>query len=62
MYTPHGTDPQAQHDRDEVYLVTQGSGFFFDGTERHDVQPGAFLFVGAGQPHRFEDCSSDFAV
>jgi hypothetical protein len=26
------------------------------------VAPGTFVFVAAGQPHRFEDFSEDFAV
>jgi hypothetical protein len=35
---------------------------FFDGEDRHTVEGGSFLFVAAGQPHRFEDFSTDFAV
>jgi mannose-6-phosphate isomerase-like protein (cupin superfamily) len=62
LYAPAGTDPQQPHDRDEVYVVARGTGAFFDGAERHPVEPGAFLFVAAGQPHRFEDFSEDFAV
>jgi cupin domain len=61
MYTPSGVDPQKPHDRDEVYVVARGGGLFFDGLERHRVEAGAFLFVGAGQPHRFEEFSPDFA-
>lgn len=62
LYTPKGRDPQQPHDRDEVYLVARGSGVFFDGAYRHSVEAGSFLFVAAGQPHRFEDFSPDFAV
>lgn len=62
MYTPAERDPQSPHDRDEVYVVVRGSGTFFDGSARHPVEPGSFLFVAAGQPHRFEDFSPDFAV
>jgi mannose-6-phosphate isomerase-like protein (cupin superfamily) len=62
MYQPEGSDPQKPHDRDEVYLVARGTGTFFDGTKRFPVEPGAFLFVAAGQDHRFEAFSSDFAV
>ena len=62
IYAPVGTDPQTPHERDEVYVVARGSGLFFDGTERHEVQPGAFIFVPAGQEHRFESFSTDFAV
>src|SRR5574339_167129 len=62
LYTPVGHDPQKPHTRDEVYFVTRGSGFFFDGQQRHRVEVGSFLFVPAGQFHRFEEFSSDFAV
>ena len=62
LYTPHGHDPQKPHRRDEVYLVAQGKGLFFDGQHRHEVSPGSFIFVAAGQDHRFENFSNDFAV
>ncbi len=62
LYTPVGRDPQQPHGRDEVYVVARGRGVFFDGADRHPVEPGAFLFVAAGRPHRFEDFSADFAV
>jgi mannose-6-phosphate isomerase-like protein (cupin superfamily) len=62
LYTPVGHDPQKPHTRDEVYFVTRGKGFFFDDEQRHPVEAGAFLFVPAGQTHRFEDFSSDFVV
>jgi len=62
LYTPVATDPQQPHRRDEVYVVARGSGVFFDGTQRRDVQPGFFIFVSAGQEHRFESFSPDFAV
>lgn len=62
LYTPAGHDPQKPHTRDEVYVVTRGEGLFFDGERRHPVEAGSFLFVPAGQVHRFEDFSSDFTV
>lgn len=62
LYPPHGHDPQKPHDRDEVYVVARGSGTFSDGAARHTVEAGAFLFVAAGQAHRFEALSDDFAV
>jgi len=30
--------------------------------QRHPVEAGSFIFVPAGDIHRFEDFSSDFAV
>jgi mannose-6-phosphate isomerase-like protein (cupin superfamily) len=62
LYAPQGHDPQKPHARDEVYVVARGKGVFFDGVARHTVEAGSFLFVAAGQPHRFEDFSADFAV
>jgi mannose-6-phosphate isomerase-like protein (cupin superfamily) len=62
LYTPRGHDPQKPHTRDELYFVARGNGLFFDGETQQPVQPGSFLFVPAGQTHRFEAFSSDFAV
>lgn len=62
LYAPKDRDPQQPHERDEVYVVVRGTGIFFDGTERRQVEGGSFMFVAAGQPHRFEDFSSDFTV
>ena len=62
MYTPVGSDPHTPHERDEVYVVARGTGLFFNGRERQEVQPGSFIFVPARQEHRFESFSPDFAV
>ena len=62
LYTPIGKDPQKPHSRDEIYFVARGKGFFFDGRQRYGIEPGSFIFVPAGQIHRFEDFSSDFEV
>ena len=62
LYTPVGHDPQKPHTRDEIYFVARGTGLFFDGERRHSVETGSFIFVPAGQVHRFEDFSLDFAV
>ena len=62
LYAPRGQDPQSPHTRDEVYVVASGTGLFFDGSVRRPFGPGTFLFVAAGQPHRFEDFSDDFAA
>jgi mannose-6-phosphate isomerase-like protein (cupin superfamily) len=62
LYSPVGQDPQKPHTRDEVYFVTRGKGFFFDGEQRHSIEAGSFIFVPAGQVHRFEDFSSDLVV
>src|SRR5688500_15625807 len=62
MYSPGGVDPQKPHDRDEVYLVARGTAVFFDGVIRRAVEPGAFLFVAAGQTHRVGGPSDGFAA
>jgi mannose-6-phosphate isomerase-like protein (cupin superfamily) len=62
LYTPVGHDPQKPHTKDEVYFVARGNGLFFDGERRHSVEAGSFIFVSAGEVHRFEDFSSDFTV
>jgi mannose-6-phosphate isomerase-like protein (cupin superfamily) len=62
LYAPDGHDPQKPHQRDEVYLVARGKGWFFDGADRQPVGAGSFIFVAAGQVHRFEDFTADFAV
>src|SRR5438876_6244051 len=60
LYTPVGHDPQKPHTRDEVYFVTRRCGQFFDGTNRHRVEAGSFLFAPSRQFHRFERFSSGF--
>lgn len=62
FYTPIGKDPQTPHSRDEIYFVACGKGLFFDGSRQHAVEAGSFLFAAAGQEHRFEAFSADFAV
>jgi mannose-6-phosphate isomerase-like protein (cupin superfamily) len=62
FYTPSGSDRQKPHSRDEIYVVAQGEGLFFDGSATHRVRPSTFIFVPAGQEHRFEEFSNDFAV
>lgn len=62
IYAPRGHDPQTPHTRDEIYVIAQGNGVFFDGEERRTVQVGDCLFAPAGSVHRFEDFTDDFAV
>ena len=61
-YAPRGNDPQTPHTRDELYVVAQGRGIFFDGTSRRPFVPGDLLFAAAGTPHRFEEFTNDFGV
>jgi mannose-6-phosphate isomerase-like protein (cupin superfamily) len=59
IYTPKIADTQSRHARDEVYIVLQGEGRFYNGKDRHPFAPGDLLFVPAGVEHRFEDFTDD---
>jgi len=61
-YAPRGSDTQNPHERDEVYFVASGSGWFRNGDVRHRFETGDALFVPAGAEHRFEDFSEDFGA
>jgi mannose-6-phosphate isomerase-like protein (cupin superfamily) len=61
-YKPHRIDNQQAHDRDEIYIVQNGRGFFSLGGKRQAFEPGEALFVPAGMDHRFEDFSDDFSA
>jgi mannose-6-phosphate isomerase-like protein (cupin superfamily) len=61
-YAPKGTDPQTPHDRDELYVVIAGRGWFVRGDERVAFRSDDVLFVPANQPHRFEDFTPDLAL
>jgi mannose-6-phosphate isomerase-like protein (cupin superfamily) len=62
IYAPRGKDLQQPHTRDEVYVVATGSGTFLRGKDRFKFGPGDFLFVPAGEVHRFEEFTDDLAV
>jgi mannose-6-phosphate isomerase-like protein (cupin superfamily) len=61
-YAPQGHDPQTPHEQDEIYVVASGSGWFVRGDERVRFGPGDALFVAAGEVHRFEEFTEDFAT
>jgi mannose-6-phosphate isomerase-like protein (cupin superfamily) len=61
-YAPKGSDPQVPHDKDEVYVIVSGRGWFTCGTQRVAFGPGDALFVPAHEIHRFEDFTEDFAT
>src|SRR4030095_11077979 len=62
VYAPRGLDPQSPHTRDEVYVVAHGHGLFRRGDGVVPFGPGDVLFVPAGDVHRFERFSDDFAA
>lgn len=59
-YAPIGEDIQTPHDRDELYVVTAGSGTFVWAGQRREVKPGDLLFVPAHESHKFELFTPDF--
>jgi len=62
FYAPRGHDPQQPHARDELYIVHSGTGEFVHGTQRTRFAAGDAFLVPAGQEHRFEHFSDDFAT
>ena len=62
FYKPERSDPQKPHEQDEIYIIQSGSGFFIHGDKREPFEAGEALFVPAGDTHRFEDFSDDFAA
>jgi mannose-6-phosphate isomerase-like protein (cupin superfamily) len=71
LYAPQDHDPQQPHTRDELYIVVRGQAHFIRGSAPQaavstasscEVSAGDVLFVPAGQPHRFDTFSADFAT
>ena len=62
VYKPEKVDLQLPHTRDEVYIIISGNGEFLNDGERTTFQPGDFLFVPAGNAHRFENFTDDFST
>ena len=57
-----GTDGQAPHTEDEIYVVTAGRAVIEAGGERAGVGPGSVIYVAADEPHRFTEITEDLAV
>lgn len=62
IYKPEKVDHQQPHDRDELYVIVSGSGYFICGEQRQPFEKGEVLFAAAGVPHRFEDFTDDFVT
>ncbi len=60
LYAPNGTDNQEPHNRDEIYIIAEGTGTFSRDAELVPFGPGDLLFVPAHVPHRFETFSDYF--
>ena len=62
LYAPRGNDPQTPHTRDEIYVIISGTGHFRHGSHETTFGAGDVLFVPAGEEHRFEEFTDDFAT
>lgn len=57
-----GRDDQSPHTEDEIYVVTQGRATVVTPEASAVVEPGAVIFVPAGEEHRFVDVTEDLAL
>jgi mannose-6-phosphate isomerase-like protein (cupin superfamily) len=62
IFAPRIRDTQKPHDRDEVYVVLRGTGFYVNAGQRFAFRAGDVLFAAAGEVHHFEEFSEDFAT
>ncbi len=62
FYAPRGRDTQVPHEQDEVYIVVSGAGVFVREGSRTQFETGDLLFAAAGEEHRFEEFTDDFAA
>lgn len=61
-YKPDKVDKQLPHDKDELYVITCGTGELVREEDRYPIKENDVLFVKAGQVHRFENFTDDFAT
>jgi mannose-6-phosphate isomerase-like protein (cupin superfamily) len=62
ILAPPSAVPLPPHTRDEIYIVTKGSGELMNGGTRVPIGPGDFLFVPAGVEHHFENFTDDLTM
>jgi len=62
FYSPHLTDLQQPHSRDELYVIARGTGVLVVESERFSFKGGDVLFVPAYADHRFVEFSEDFGT
>jgi hypothetical protein len=60
LFAPRGVDTQKPHTRDELYIVSSGSGVFRRESQICEFKAGDLLFVPAHVEHYFESFSADF--
>jgi mannose-6-phosphate isomerase-like protein (cupin superfamily) len=57
-----GTDDQAPHHEDEIYVVISGRARLAADTGTADVRPGSVIYVPAGEAHRFTQITEDLTL
>jgi mannose-6-phosphate isomerase-like protein (cupin superfamily) len=57
-----GTDEQAPHTEDEIYVITAGRARLESGGDLVEVSPGSVVYVPAGEVHRFAGVTQDLAA
>ena len=60
LFAPRGVDTQSPHTRNELYIISSGSGIFRRADQVCAFSAGDLLFVPARVEHRFERFSADF--
>ncbi len=62
FYKPDKVDLQSPHSRDELYIISSGSGTFECNGQHQPIQTHDVLFVKAGDQHRFINFTDDFST
>jgi mannose-6-phosphate isomerase-like protein (cupin superfamily) len=62
VLTPRGKDYQTNHEQDELYVVTKGSGTLVIADEPHVFREGDVLFAKAEPQHHFVEFTDDLVT
>ncbi len=62
FYKSTKTDKQKPHNRDEIYVIISGTGYFTRGNEKYLFKPNEVIFVPANEEHRFEEFTDNFSA
>jgi mannose-6-phosphate isomerase-like protein (cupin superfamily) len=57
-----GQDDQSPHTEDEIYVVRSGRASLATDSGFAPVEPGAVIYIPAGEHHRFTDVTEDLAL
>ena len=62
LYAPVKVDFQSPHQKDEIYIMVNGEGTFYNDGTREKFGPGDLFLVNAGAEHHFENFSDDLVA